>query len=277
MRRFRRMLTTLGLVVLGLWVAAAVALVVLARPLIYQFQPGFPAAEPVGLTGARAAVLEASDGLPLTVWLKDPTPGRPVVLFFIGNGGVLAAHAPLMDRLATQGFGIAALNYRGAGGAPGQPSQEAITADALALYDGLDALLGIPVAPGERVIWGASLGAAVAVQVAARREAGALVLESPFNRLCEAAQIHYPIFPVCLILPYERWDSASAIRRVASPTLILHGEADEVIPISQGRKLFAAAPEPKRMIAYQDRGHNDLDPAATSDDAAAFLAEVLGG
>jgi len=126
------------------------------------------------------------------------------------------------------------------------------------------------------VIWGASLGAAVAVQLAARREAGALVLESPFNRLCEAAQIHYPVFPVCLMLPYERWDSAASIKRVAIPTLILHGEADEVIPISQGRKLFAAAKGPKRMIAYQGRGHNDLDPASTAHDATIFLAESPG-
>jgi fermentation-respiration switch protein FrsA (DUF1100 family) len=271
------MLTTLGLAAAAIWVIACVTLIVFARPLIYPFQPGYSAAEPVGLTGARAATLAAGDGTPLTLWLKDPAPGRPVVLFFMGNGGVLQSHAPLLAQLAEQGFGIAALNYRGAGGAPGKPSQKAITADALTLYDRLDRLVGAEVAPERRVIWGASLGAAVAVQLAARREAGAMVLESPFNRLCEAAQIHYPIFPVCLVLPYERWESAASIAQVAIPTLILHGEADTVIPVSQGRKLFSAAPGPKRMIASQDRGHNDLDPAVTAQDASAFLAEALGG
>lgn len=277
MRGLRRMLTGLILAVAALWVIAGATLIVFARPLIYPFQPGYSAAEPVGLPGARAAVLDAGDGTPLTVWLKDPAPGAPVVLFFMGNGGVLAAHAPLLARLAERGFGIAALNYRGAGGAPGKPSQKALTADAVALYDGLDTLFDAPVPPGRRVIWGASLGAALAVQLAARREAGALVLESPFNRLCEAAQVHYPIFPACLVLPYEHWDSAAALAGVSVPLLILHGEADAVIPVSQGRKLFAAAKGPKRMIAYQDRGHNDLDPAATARDAAAFLAGALGG
>lgn len=277
MRRFRRVLTTLGLAAAGIWLVACVTLIVFARQLIYPFEAGYSAAEPAGIAGARAAVLEAGDGVPLTVWLKDPAPGAPVVLFFMGNGGVLQSHAPLLAQLAERGFGVAALNYRGAGGAPGAPSQAAITADAQTLYDGLDALLDTPVGPGRRVIWGTSLGAAVAVQLAARREAGALVLESPFNRLCEAAQVHYPIFPVCLILPYERWDSAAAISGVETPLLILHGEVDTVIPISLGRKLFAAAPGQKRMIAYEGKGHNDLDPAATARDAATFLAEALGG
>lgn len=259
-----------------LWLIACVALIVLARPVIYPFQQGVSAALPTGLAGARAAVLTAADGTELTVWLKPPAPGRPVVLFFMGNGGILAGHAPLMARLAARGFGIAALNYRGAGGAPGKPSQAALTADAVALYDGLDELIGAPVPPRRRVIWGVSLGAALAVQLAARRDGAAMVLESPFNRLCEAAELHYPIFPVCLLLPYERWDSAAAIAGLRLPVLVLHGEADQIIPVTQGRRLFAAATEPKRLITYPGYGHNDLDSAPVARDATAFLDVVLG-
>jgi fermentation-respiration switch protein FrsA (DUF1100 family) len=264
-----------GLIVAAVWLIVCVALIVYARPLIYQFQPGFSAAVPTSLPGARAETLSAADGTPLIVWVKSPAPDRPVVLFFMGNGGVLAGHAPLLDRLAAEGFGIAALNYRGAGGAPGEPSQPALTADAAALYEGLDRLLGATVPRERRVIWGASLGAALAVQLAARRDAAALVLESPFNRLCEVAQFHYPIFPVCLLLPYERWDSAAAIAGLDRPTLILHGEADRIIPLAQGRKLFEVVIGPKRLITYPARGHNDLDAAAIARDATAFLGEVL--
>jgi len=276
LQRLRRLLIRGGLGAVVAWLAACLLLVAFARPLIYAFQPGFSAAEPVGLPGARAVTLAADDGTPLTVWLKPPPEGGAVVLYFMGNGGVLPSHVPLLAELARRGFGIAALNYRGAGGAPGEPSQQALTADALALHGGLDGLLGAEVPEGKRVIWGTSLGAAVAVQLAARRKAGALVLESPFNRLCEAAEIHYPIFPVCLILPYERWESAAAIAGVAMPVLVLHGKADGMVPFALGRSLFDAAPGPKRLVAYPGRGHNDLDPAATARDAAAFLAEALG-
>jgi hypothetical protein len=276
MRRLRNLLIACGLAAAAGWLIACVALIVFARTLIYPFQPGFPAAEPIGLPGARAVALAAADGTPLTLWLKDPAPGGPVVIYFMGNGGVLAAHAPLLARLAERGFGIAALNYRGAGGAPGAPSQQALTADALALSDRLDTLMAAPVPAGRRVIWGTSLGAALAVQLAARREAAALVLESPFNRLCETARIHYPVFPACLLLPWERWDSAEAIARASMPLLVLHGEADRIVPIAQGRALFDAAPGRKRLIAYPGKGHNELSPAATARDAAAFLDGVFG-
>ena len=83
------------------------------------------------------------------------------------------------------------------------------------------------------------------------------------------------LIPACLILPWERWDSAGAIAGVAAPLLVLHGEADAIIPFAQGRKLFEAAPGPKRLLAYPGRGHNDLAPAATARDAAAFLGDVL--
>ena len=149
--------------------------------------------------------------------------------------------APLLAEIGGQGFGGGALNYRGAGGAPGKPSQTALTADALALYDQLDAIVGAPVPATRRVLYGTSLGAALAVQLAAERPSAGLVLESPFNRLCEVAQFHYPIFPACLLLPYERWASGDLIGRLAVPVLILHGVADETIPLSQGRALFTAA------------------------------------
>ena len=256
----------------ALWIFACAALVALTPALIYPFQPGFPVDRPLGLPGARAATLMAGDGTPLTVWLSDPAPGAPVVLYFMGNAGVLPSHAPLLAALSRHGLGIAALNYRGASGAPGAPSQTALTADALALYDGLDPLFGASLPASRRVIWGTSLGAALAVQLAARRPALALVLESPFNRLCEAAQFHYPLFPACLVLPWERWDSAALIGGIDMPLLMLQGSADTIIPPAHGRRLLAAAPGPKRLIAYPGAGHNDLPAAAAARDAAAFIA-----
>lgn len=268
------LLIQIVLALIGLWLITGAALVVFARPLIYPFQPGYPADQPVGLPGARVASVAAGDGTPLTIWVKDAAPGAPVVIYFSGNAGILAGHAPLLAVLAGHGFGIAAMNYRGAGGAPGKPSQEALIADALALYDALDTITGNPVPPQHRIFWGTSLGAAVAIQLAALRPGAAMVLESPFNRLCEVAQIHYPIYPVCRILPWERWDSADVIGGIDLPLLVLHGEEDSIIPVSQGRKLYNSAAGPKRLITYPGAGHNDLPPRAAARDAAEFLGKL---
>jgi hypothetical protein len=180
------------------WLIACAGLIVFARTLIYPFQPGISAAAPVGIPGASSSTIIAEDGLELTVWVVPPRGGRPVVLYFMGNAGSLPMNGPRLAELALHGFGIAALNYRGAGGMPGSPSQTALTSDAAALYDMLDTLLGQPVPARLRVFFGTSIGAALAVQLATRREAAALILETPFNRLCEVAQFHYPLFPACM-------------------------------------------------------------------------------
>ncbi|HUF88174.1 MAG TPA: alpha/beta hydrolase [Thermohalobaculum sp.] len=263
-----------SLIVAGTWLVAALLLVVFARTLIYPFQPGLDAAEPTGLPGAEAVRLEAADGTPLIAWLVRPAAGRPVVLYFMGNAGALPAHAPLLAELAGHGLGIAALNYRGAGGAPGRSSEAALAADALVLYDQLDRLFGEPVPADRRVIHGSSLGAALAVRLAAERPSAAVVLESPFNRLCEVARYHYPIFPACLLLPYEHWDSAARIGAIGAPLLIVHGARDATIPLAQGRALFAAAREPKRLVVYPDAGHNDLLAHGAGAEAARFIEEV---
>jgi fermentation-respiration switch protein FrsA (DUF1100 family) len=274
--KLRRMIIYLVAGFAAAWLIACVGLIVFARTLIYPFQPGFSAATPVGAPGMRAVTLGADDGEALTVWLAPPREGRPVILYFTGNAGSLPSDGPLFGELAERGFGIAALNYRGAGGMPGKPSQTKLTADAAALYDALDRLIGQPVPPIRRVLFGTSLGAALAVQLATRRPVRGLVLETPFNRLCEVAEFHYPMFPACLLLPYERWASADLIGQADAPVLILHGEVDEIIPLSQGRALFAAAREPKRLIVYPGAHHNDLRLHGAGIDAIKFIEGLAG-
>jgi fermentation-respiration switch protein FrsA (DUF1100 family) len=271
------MIIYLGVGLAAAWLVACVGLIVFARTLIYPFAPGISAAAPVGIPGARAKTLVANDGLDVAVWVVPPRGETPVILYFMGNAGSLPSSGPWLAEFAHRGFGIVALNYRGAGGMPGKPSQTKLTADAVALYDALDTLIGQPVPPTRRVILGTSLGAGLAVQLAARRPVQGLVLETPFNRLCELAEFHFPLFPACLLLPYERWASADLIGQVAAPVLILHGDADETIPLSQGEALFTAAREPKRLIVYPDADHNDLRLHGAGIDAIAFIEGLAGG
>ena len=247
------MILYLGAGLVIIWLIACVALIVFARTLIYPFRPGISASATVGIPRATVVTFAAEDSTKLTAWVVPPNEGHPVILYFMGNGGSLPGDGPRLSEFVHRGFGIAAMNYRGAGGAPGKPSQRALTSDAVQFYDTPDTLIGQPVAPEDRIIYGSSLGAALSVQLAARREAAALILETPFNRMCEVAAHHYPIFPTCLLLPYERWASADLIGQFTAPVLFLHGDANATIPLSQGQALFDAANQPKRLIVYPGR------------------------
>ena len=112
------------------------------------------------------------------------------------------------------------------------------------------------------------------MKLAALRPVGGLILETPFNRLCEMAEIRFPVFPACLLLPYERWASSDLIGHVEAPVLILHGDADKTIPMSQGKALFDAAPEPKRLIVYPGGHHNDLRLYGAGVDAIIFIESL---
>lgn len=235
--------------------------------LIYPFTDWAEALHPAGLPGTGIQRLTARDGRELIAWRVPARAGLPVILHFTGNAGALAASAPRLTELAHRGYGIAALNYRGAGGAAGTPRQSKIVEDALTLYDTIDK---VP------VIYGTSLGAAVAVQVAARRDARALVLETPFTRLCDVARYHYPWVPACTLIFDERWDSLAAIGRVKAPVLVLHGDADRVIPVGQGRTLYDAARGDKELVIFPGGRHNDLRLHGAGAAILDFLDRHLG-
>ena len=120
--------------------------------------------------------------------------------------------------------------------------------------------------------YGTSLGAAVAVRLAARRPARAVILETPFARLCETATHHYPLIPACFVMFRDRWDSIDRIADVGAPLLILHGDADRLIPLDQARRLHGAARTPKRLIVYPGGRHNDLRLHGAGIDTVAWLA-----
>lgn len=238
----------------------------LRHEFIYPFRDWPLAGQVSGLPGAEAAKVTAPDGTIITVWRVKARPGHPNILHFTGNAGSLPSSAPRLAELSLPGYGVIAMNYRGAAGAPGVPNQANIVRDALAVYDAH--------ADTPPVVYGTSLGAAVAVQLAARRPVQALVLETPFARLCETASHHYPVIPACWLLWDERWDSLDAIGDYAGPLLILHGDADRIVPISQGQRLFQAANAPKQFVTYPGGRHNDLRLHGAGQDILRFLADL---
>ncbi|HEX3535902.1 MAG TPA: alpha/beta hydrolase [Stellaceae bacterium] len=242
------------------------------RSLLYVPDRERPPLGALAELGVREVTLSTADGLSLLAWYRPPPAGAPVLVYFHGNGGHLGYRTNRMTRFAQEGLGVLMLEYRGYGGNPGSPTEAGLYADAAAAFDFLS---GQGIAANRLVIYGESLGAAIAVHAAAERKIGALVLEAPFTTLADAAFYHYPFLPVSLLL-WDRFDSLSAIARVAAPVLILQGERDRVVPIRFGRALLAAAHEPKEGWFSPDAGHYDLSRFGGLDAMFDFLARRIG-
>lgn len=202
--------------------------------------------------------LRTSDGVKLHAWLlhgQRPagTPAR-TVLFLHGNAGNIADRLENGILLTRQGLDVLLLEYRGYGLSEGSPTEEGVCRDADAAYDYLLTRPGT--SAKNLVLFGRSLGSGPAVDLAARRPCGALVIESPFcstRALARDIPVYLPFSP---FLP-DRFRSLEKIKQVKCPILVIHGSADEVIPYSHGKRLFEAAPEPKRFHVLTGAHHND--------------------
>ncbi len=208
-----------------------------------------------------------SDGLDLSAWFHPPNDGMPTLVRFQGNGGQHGDRATAMRPYMERGYGVLLAGYRGYGRNPGSPTEQGLYADARAALDWLGAQ-GHDA--GSVAIYGESLGSGVAVQMAAERNVAALILQSPFTSAVDVGQTSYPWLPVRVLLR-DRYDSLSKIGRVTAPLLLIHGEADRVVPARQGRRLFEAANEPKTAHFIAEAAHNDLD----SYDVAEVVLEFL--
>jgi uncharacterized protein len=272
------------LVVVAVLAASIGLLWAFQRRLIYLPSPGPVPPAATMLPGAEDVAFPTADGLRLKGWFVPPVdnpeqptsnPG-PAVLVCNGNGGDRSMRAGLAAELARMGLAVLLFDYRGYGGNPGSPTEEGLADDARAA---LEYLAGRPeVDPGRVVYLGESLGAAVALRLAVERPPAALVLRSPFASLAEVGRRHYPVLPVSLLLR-DRYDSAAVVGRLTAPLLVVAGSRDRIVPVSHSRRLFAAAPQPKRLVVLDGADHNDHDLHAGPrlvGELRAFLAGVPG-
>jgi uncharacterized protein len=253
------------------YAAVLACLYLFQRQLLYFPDRSRPQLAGLAELGVREVSLPSADGLSLLSWYLPPRGQRPVILYFHGNGGHIGYRADRIRRFAREGYGVLLLEYRGYGGNPGTPSEEGLYRDAAAATAFLaDAGIG----PRRLVLYGESLGSAVAVQVAAEREVAAVVLESAFTSIAAAAQYHYRYVPAALLV-VDRFDSLSRIGRVGAPILMLHGGRDGIVPARFGEELYAAAPEPKQRWLAPDAGHEDLARFGALDAVVAFIERHL--
>ncbi|MEA5410378.1 alpha/beta fold hydrolase [Synechococcus sp. BA-120 BA3] len=179
-------------------------------------------------------------------------PGPLALLYFGGNAEAVEGQLPLLTAAFPE-HSLYLLHYRGYGGSSGQPSERALFADALALFDRVRA------DHGQIAVIGRSLGSAVAVHVAARRPVARLVLVTPFDSIEAVAARHYPLVPVGLLLQ-DKYRSDQAAPRVGAPTLLIAAERDEVIPRANTDALLSSfRPGVASLVVLPVEGHNAVE------------------
>jgi fermentation-respiration switch protein FrsA (DUF1100 family) len=248
--------TRIGVGFCVLYLAVVGLLYIFQRDLMYQPDQirRVPPSYYAMLAGVQEVTLKTSDGLNVYAWYAPAPDGRPTVAIFHGNGGSLRSQRYRLAYFKDAGMGVFLLGYRGYAGSDGSPSEQGLYTDARAALDWLN---GRGVADGRIVLYGESLGSGVATKMASERDVALVVLESPYTSTVEVAAMQFPLVPVDWLMK-DRYESIARIALVKEPLLVMHGDADQVIPQALGRRLFAAANEPKEGFWPTGVGHNDI-------------------
>ena len=196
---------------------------------------------------------ETADGLTLRGWFVPVNASDRALLFFHGNAGNRSHRLESLLTFHRLGLNTLIFDYRGYGGSEGKPSEEGTYKDAEAAWQYLTEVRRIE--PHNVVLFGRSLGGAVATWLAARVDCAALIAESTFTSVPDLAAKTYPFFPVRLLARY-RYDSKARIAEARCPVLIVHSPDDELIPFEHGQALFEAANSPKTFLEIRG-GHNE--------------------
>lgn len=237
----------------------------------FFFFPDGETFDPVAV-GLDAEIVEipTGDGAAITGWYAPPSGEAPAILYLKGNSGSFSAEYERFLAFAAAGYGFLSVDYRGFPLSAGEITQDHILADALAAFDWL----------AEReddiVIWGRSLGASPAVWVASQREAGAVLLETPFYSAVNVAAERYPFVPVAWLL-LDPFRSNDWIGSVSEPVFIAHGTADATIDVSNGRRLYAETPNPYGLWIEEGADHGDLWARGIWERAQAFFSDIAQG
>jgi len=257
----------------ALYATALTALWAFQRDLMY-FPDGAPRVAPstyAMLEGVQEVSFRTADGLTLAAWYAPAPANRPTVVLFHGNHGSLRGERYRLRHFKDAQMGVLLLAYRGYSGNAGVPNEQGLYADARAALDWLEQQ---GVASTSTVLYGISLGTGVATKMAAERDFAAVVLESPYTSTVDVAAYRFPIVPVTWLME-DRFESLARIRAIKEPLLIMHGDADTVIPQHFGRELFEAANKPKEGFWPHGLGHNDIFDNGGFDTALKFIQRRL--
>jgi fermentation-respiration switch protein FrsA (DUF1100 family) len=229
--------------------------------------------------------LTTADGVRLHGWYCTPQVGRNgalesietkrTLLFLHGNAGNISHRYEIIEDFVKLPLNVFIIDYRGYGKSEGSPSEEGLYADARAAWDYLTTVRGIPAT--QIVIFGESLGGAVAIDLATKMQACGLVVQSSFTSIADMTAELLPFVPRFILR--TKMDSLTKIEQVSCPKLFIHSQADEIIPYRLGRRLFDAAHAPKQFYEVKGAPHNltfDIGGAAYYEALRGFMESSCG-
>lgn len=245
-----------------IWIVLATLAVfyILVCLVMYVAQPRmiyFPS-KTVAVTPSDASLpyddvtLTCADGAQINGWFVPADSARATLIFCHGNGGNISHRLESIDQFHRLGLSVFVFDYHGYGQSEGKPGEQETYLDAEAAWQYLTDTRGIP--PDSIIIFGRSLGGAVAVWLASQHRAKALVVESSFTSIADVAAHYYPFLPVRPLVRVK-YDSRKLIGGIKMPILFIHSPDDDIIPFKLGRRLFEAANEPKQFLQIHG-GHN---------------------
>ena len=188
-------------------------------------------------------------------WFVDAGPTKPVLLWCHGNAGNISHRLDNIRELYRRGLSVFIFDYRGYGRSTGSPSEPGMYQDALAWYDYVLNQRGI--ASSRIVVFGRSLGACVAGEVASLRPSAGVILEGAFPSIQAMSDHHYLGLPARWLMNVE-FNLVEKIAKLQRPLLVIHGEKDSIVPVALGRQVFDAAHEPKQWYVVPGADHNDV-------------------
>jgi hypothetical protein len=245
------------------------------------FYPNLPSRKVTATPAQRGLDFEpvtitTSDHVRITGWFVPAQEAKGVLLFFHGNAGNISHRLDSLAIFHRLGLSTLIIDYRGYGESEGRISEQGTYLDGEAAWRYLIETKGIN--PEEIIIFGRSLGGAIAAHLAARTNPAGVVLESVFTSAPDLAAQLYPVFPVRLLARYQ-YDVKKAVESIGAPVLVIHSRDDEIIPFGHGLKVYEAAAAPKEFLPIRG-GHNEgflLSGATYLQGLARFIHSCLAG
>jgi len=208
--------------------------------------------------------IQNKEGIKLKAWLHEKDLiNKKTIIFFHGNAGNLRNRNYKLNELSKFDVNFLIVAYRGFSGNQGKPSEQGLYEDARSALDFLK-IKGVK--EKNLILYGESLGTAVAIETAQNKDLAGIILESPFTSMVELAQKYYPVLPVKFLLK-DKYETIKKLPNINSPLLVLHGKLDNIVPFSMGKKLFEKANEPKfkyfvdnddHMVRYDQKLLNEI-------------------
>ncbi len=211
-----------------------------------------------------------SDGLKLSsLYKKSKLNDNKTILVFHGNAGHVGHRVTKFKPFLDKGYGLLLLEYRGYSNNSGKPTEEGLLKDAEAA---LNYLLKQKINLKEIILYGESLGTAIATKLSTKFSFNSTILEAPFTSVADVAQSHYWIFPAKWLV-LDRFEILEIIKKIKSPLLLIHGYKDNIINIKFGKKVFERAPQPKESIFILKANHNNLFEFGVIEKILRFLSK----